>query len=134
MNAQNAQPVSSRERAKRYPVIPKEKKPKLIDEVLHPGEVGVAARGKAELMSLIVLTLPASRPCRCAPLPARVVVFAELVGVVEGRIGKDEVGAQIGMEIAPEGVGLLFAEIGFDAAKAFGVHHGEAAGSGGKHC
>ena len=69
----------------------------MIDEVLHPGEVGVAARGKAEL-------------------PARVVVFAEPVGVVEGRIGEDEVGAQIGMEIAPEGIGLLFAEIGFDAA------------------
>ena len=82
----------------------------VIDEVLHPGEVGVAARGKAEL-------------------PARVVVFAEPVGVVEGRIGEDEVGAQIGMEIAPEGVGLLFAEIGFDAADGE-VHHGEAAGGG----
>src|SRR5438309_3476720 len=33
------------------------------------------------------------------------------------------------MEIAPEGVGLLFAEIGFDAADGE-VHHGEAAGSG----
>ena len=82
----------------------------VIDEVLHPGEVGVAARGKAEL-------------------PARVVVFAEPVGVVEGRIGEDEVGAQIGMEIAPEGVGLLFAEIGFDAADGE-VHHGEAARGG----
>ena len=29
------------------------------------------------------------------------------------------------MEIAPEGVGLLFAEIGFDAADGE-VHHGEA--------
>src|SRR5207253_9094220 len=34
------------------------------------------------------------------------------------------------MEIAPEGVGLLFAEIGFDAADGE-VHHGEAAGGGG---
>ena len=51
------------------------------------------------------------------------------VGVVEGRIGEDEVGAQIEMEIAPEGVGLLFAEIGFDAADGE-VHHGEAAGGG----
>jgi hypothetical protein len=67
-----------------------------MNEVLHPGEVGVAARGQAEL-------------------PARVVVFAEPVGVVEGRVGQDVVGAEIGMEIAPEGVGLLFAEIGFDA-------------------
>src|SRR5947208_12265438 len=32
------------------------------------------------------------------------------------------------MEIAPEGVGLLFAEIGFDAADGE-VHHGEAARS-----
>src|SRR5438132_6966625 len=81
-----------------------------MDEVLHPGEVGVAARRKAEL-------------------PAHVVVFAEPVGVVEGRIGEDEVGAEIGMEIAPESVGLLFAEIGFDAADGE-VHHGEAAGGG----
>jgi len=33
------------------------------------------------------------------------------------------------MEIAPEGVGLLFAEIGFDAANGE-VHHGEAARGG----
>src|SRR5437870_13577497 len=81
-----------------------------MDEVLHPGEVGVAARWKAEL-------------------PARVVVFAEPVGVVEGRIGEDEVYSEIGMEIAPKGVGLLFAEISFDAADGE-VHHGEAARSG----
>src|SRR5206468_9510580 len=82
----------------------------MMDEVLYPGEVGVAARRKAEL-------------------PARVVVFAEPVGVVEGRIGEDEIGAQIGMEIAPEGVGMVFAEIGFDAANGE-VHHGEAARGG----
>ena len=81
-----------------------------MDEVLYPGEIGVAPRGKAEL-------------------PARVVVFAEPVGVVEGRIGEHEVGAQIGMEIAPECVGLLFAEICFDAADGE-VHHGEAARGG----
>src|SRR5947207_4658378 len=89
------------------------KKGEVIEEprkLSGPGEVGVAARGKAEL-------------------PARVVVFAEPVGVVEGRIGEDEVGAQIGMEIAPEGVGLLFAKIGFDAANGE-VHHGEAARGG----
>ena len=49
-------------------------------------------------------------------------VFAEPVGVVEWRIGENEVGA----EIAPESVGLLFAEIGFDAADGE-VHHGETA-------
>src|SRR5437764_9692336 len=81
-----------------------------MDEVLHPSEVGVPTRRKTEL-------------------PARVVVFAEPVGVVEGRIGEDEVGPEIGMKIAPEGVGLLFAEIGFDAADGE-VHHGEAARGG----
>src|SRR5947207_9532952 len=81
-----------------------------MDEVLYPGEVGVAARWKTEL-------------------PARVVVFAEPVGIVEGRIGEDEVGAEIGMEIAPEGIGLLFTEIGFDAANGE-VHHGKAARGG----
>ena len=40
-----------------------------MDEVLHPGDFGVAARGQAEL-------------------PARVVVFAERVGVVAGGIGE----------------------------------------------
>src|SRR5437660_12183341 len=47
----------------------------------------------------------------------------------ESLKGEDEVGAQIGMEIAPEGVGLLFAEIGFDAADGE-VHHGKATGGG----
>src|SRR2546430_17688407 len=64
-----------------------------------------------------------------AELPARVVVFAEPVGVVEGRIGEDEVGVEIGMQIAPEGVGLLLAEIGFDAADGE-VHHSETAQGG----
>src|SRR5947207_6031565 len=89
------------------------KKGEVIEEprkLSGPGEVGVAPRGKAEL-------------------PARLGVLAEPVGVVEGRIGEDEVGAEIGMEIAPEGVGLLFAEIGFDAADGE-VHHGKAAGGG----
>jgi hypothetical protein len=66
--------------------------------VLHPGEVGVAARGKAEL-------------------PARVVAVAEPVEVIEGRIGEDEVGAEIGMEIASEGVGLLLAKLLGDEIK-----------------
>ena len=65
----------------------------MINEVPHRGEFGVAARGQAEL-------------------PARVVVFAEPVGVVEGRVGEDVVGAEVGMEVAPEGVGVLGAEVG----------------------
>ena len=82
----------------------------VVDEVLHPGEVGVALG-------------------RDAVLPAHVVVLAEPVGVVEGRIGEDVVGAEVGMEVAAEGVGVLGAEVGLDAAQGE-VHHGEAAGGG----
>jgi len=67
----------------------------VMDEVLHPGEVGVAARGKSKL-------------------PARVVVFAEPVGVVEGRVGEDEVGTEIGVHVAAELVGGE-PELGFEA-------------------
>ena len=60
----------------------------MVDEVLHPGEVGVALG-------------------RNAVLPAHIVVLAEPVGIVEGRIGENEVGTQVGMQIAAEGVGIL---------------------------
>ena len=63
----------------------------VVDEVLHPGEVGVALG-------------------RDAVLPAHVVVLAEPVGVVEGRVGEDVVGAEVGMEVAAEGVGVLGAK------------------------
>ena len=86
----------------------------------------VGARWWMKCCTQAKLALPRGRN---AELPAHVVVFAEPVGVVEGRIGEDEVGAQIGMEIAPEGVGLLVAEVGLDAADGE-VHHGEAAGGG----
>ena len=82
----------------------------VVDEVLHPGEVGVALG-------------------RDAVLPAHVVVLAEPVGVVEGRVGEDVVGAEVGMEVAAEGVGVLGAEVGLDAADGE-VHDGEAAGGG----
>ena len=81
-----------------------------MDEVLHPGEVGVA-RG------------------RHAVLPAHVVVLAAPVGVVEGRIGEDEVGPEVGVEVAAEGVGLLAPRVGLDAADGE-VHHGQAPGGG----
>ena len=38
------------------------------------------------------------------------------------------VGAEVGMEVATEGVGVLGAEVGLDAAQGE-VHHGEAAGA-----
>ncbi len=65
----------------------------MVDEVLRPGEVGVA-------------------PGRDAELPAHVVVLAEPVGVVGGRVCEDVVGAEVRMEVAAEGVGMLGAEVG----------------------
>ena len=87
---------------------------------------------------------------RDAELPAPVVVLAEPVGVVEGRVGEElsfasqktrrvasrfgfhaharrGVGAEVGMQLAAEGVGMLGAEVGLDAAQGE-VHDGEAAG------
>ena len=83
----------------------------VVDEVLHPGEVGVAARRQRRTSS------------------ARRRRLRDPVAVVERRIGEDEVGLQVGMEIALEGVGVLGAEIGFDAANGE-VHLGEAPGGG----
>lgn len=120
LNVHNPLPVSSRGLAMWNPCF-----------IQDQGEVGVAPLGRRILMSLIVLTLraPVGRPCRFAPLPAHVVVFAEPVGVVEGRVGEDVVGAEVGMEVAPEGVGVLGAEVGLDAAQGE-VHDGEATGGG----
>ena len=100
-------------------------------EVLHPGEVGVALGRDAELMNSAAFTLRAAfgSRSRSARLPAHVVVLAEPVGVVEGRVGQHIVGAEVGMEVSAEGVGMLGAEVGLDAAQGE-VHHGEAAGGG----
>lgn len=83
---------------------------KVVDEVLDPCEVCIPLR-------------------RDAVLPADVVVFAEPVGVVEGGIGQDEVGPEVGVERAAEGVGVLGSEVGLDAPEGE-VHDGEAAGGG----
>ncbi len=64
-----------------------------------------------------------------AVLPAHVVISAVPVGIVEGRIGEDEVGLEVFMQVAAEGVGLLRAEVGLDAANGE-VHDGQAAGGG----
>lgn len=65
--------------------------PDWLDDMSHPGEVGVALRRDAEL-------------------PAHVVVAAVPVGIVEGRVGEDVVGAQGEVhdgEAAGGGVALL---------------------------
>lgn len=59
-------------------------------------------------------------------MPAHVGVLAVPVGVVEGWVGEDVVGAAVGMEVAAEGVGVLGAEVGLDAAQGE-VHHSETA-------
>ena len=81
---------------------------KVVDEVLDPGEVRIPLR-------------------RDAVLPADVVVLAEPVGVVEGRIGQDVVGPEVGVEWSAEGVGVLGSEVCLDAPEGE-VHDGEAAG------
>lgn len=62
-------------------------------------------------------------------MPAHVVVLAEPVGVVEGRVGEDVVGAEVEALVGEEGVGELFAEIEVDAVDSH-VHCGEALGGG----
>jgi len=56
---------------------------KVVDEVLHPGEVGVALGRDAELMDAPAFTLRATFgcPCRSAPLPVGAVVLAPLIAV-----------------------------------------------------
>lgn len=82
----------------------------VMDEVLDPGVVGVADRRRAVLPADI---LPAS--------------FAAPVGDVERRVGEDEVGLQIFVQIVVEGVGVLLAEVSLDAPKGQ-VHVGELPG------
>ena len=59
----------------------------MVDDVLHPGEGGVAR-------------------WRCAVLPALVVTeeLAAPVAHVEGRVGEDIVGLEIGVAVVVEGV------------------------------
>jgi hypothetical protein len=71
----------------------------MIDEVLHLGEVGIG-------------------DWRHAVLPAAVVFeqVAAPIGVVEGRIGKDVVGLEVGVQVVVEAVGMFRAEVALDAA------------------
>ena len=60
-----------------------------MQEVLHPGEVGVANRRNTVLPSFVV------------PEP-----LAAPVGDVEGRVGQDVVGPQVGVLIVVEAVAV----------------------------
>ena len=80
----------------------------VVDEVLDPGEVGVAGRRHAVLPALVVLEQVA------AP-----------VAVVERRVGEDVVGLEVGVAVVVEGVAV--GDLGVDAADGE-VHLGEAPG------
>ena len=86
--------------------------------------------------------MPGDRACaasrrswRCrradAVFPARVVVLYAGVPLlhVEGRIGHDEVGAQVGVLVVGKGVGGLLAEVEVNAADGH-VHGGQPPGGG----
>ncbi len=64
-----------------------------------------------------------------AVLPAHVVVLAEPVADVEGKVGEDVVGLEVGVEVVAEGVGACLADIALDAADGE-VHEGELPGGG----
>jgi len=84
----------------------------VVEHVLQPGVVGVAGG-------------------RRAIHPARIAFEAAVppVADVEGRVGEYEVGPQVGMLVAGEGVGGFLAQIEVDAAQ--GKVHGRQAPSGG---
>ena len=78
--------------------------------MLHPGEVGVARR-------------------RRAVLPAHVVAQAVAAPVahVERRVGEDEVGLEVLVQVVVEGVGVVRPEVALDPADGE-VHLGQAPG------
>ena len=61
----------------------------VVDHVLHPGEVGVAPGGRPEPPSLVL-----GQPLRTP------------VAHVEGRVGEDEVGLEVGVLVVVEGVAV----------------------------
>jgi len=71
----------------------------VVNEMLDPGEVGVPARWRP--------VLPAHVLAQALPAP---------VAVIERRVGQDEIGLQILVEVAVEAAGVLLAEIAVDAA------------------
>ena len=80
----------------------------MINDVLHPGEVGVADGRLAELPAFVVAQAVA------AP-----------VGDVERRVGEDEVGFEIGMAVVVKRVAV--GDLAVDAAQRE-IHFGQAPG------
>ena len=80
-------------------------------------------------MNASVFTLKAAsvRLSRLARLPAHVLVLAEPVGFVEGRVGKDVVGVEVEMKVVAEGGGALEAVVSFNVVEDE-FHHGESVG------
>ena len=61
----------------------------VMDDMLHPGEVGVAL-GRDAVLPALVFGQP----------------FAAPVGDIEGRVGQDEVGLEVGVTVGVEGVAV----------------------------
>src|SRR6266404_5098266 len=70
-----------------------------MDEMLNPRVVGVVHGWHPEF------------PAHVLPQ-----VFAAPIAHVERRVGEDEIGLEVGMQILPETVGVARAEIGVNAA------------------
>ena len=69
----------------------------VVCDVLHPGEVGVARRGRTVAPALV-----AAQP------------FAVPLGDIEGRVGEDVIGAEVGEAVVVERIAAL--DLGVDAA------------------
>lgn len=82
----------------------------MVDEVLDPCIVGVSGWRDA-VFPAGILTQTVTTP----------------VGIVERRVGHDEVGLEVFVQVRVEAVGLLGAEVGINAADGE-VHLGEAPG------
>ena len=105
----------------------------VVDEVLHPGEVGIALQRDAELTAYVVvlskIVLRFAHDLRLGFALKECAAAQGSVGIVEGRVGKDVVGAEVGMEIEAEGVGVLGAEVGLNAPDGE-IHDGQPARGG----
>ena len=82
----------------------------MMDEVLHPGKVGVPRRRDAVFPAFVVLE-----------------ALAAPVGHIKRRICKDEVRLQVRVQVAMEGVGVLLAEVALNAANGQ-IHLGQPPG------